>query len=218
MSDQVVKTGGSIVFKIVILFLVAILIAVVTVPTNIWNDESEKKQLSRMQMDYLYQASQAFYSSAGTYATNQTELNTFLRDSLQVKNVLDSVLVTEDFIKTIEGYLTPKFIEHQVNASNSTLPGYLKDFIKDKKIETFTKMDTVIKHILLSYSNSGKNLTCPVTDNEYIFEIKENPRSFTVKSPINEPIQKTYSSFPLFSYSYENPGYIEDGEKHNWKD
>lgn len=220
MSEQNTNLGGgSILFKIGILALVTILVAVVTIPKSIWQEENYKKQLARVQMEYLYQASLSFYASEERYPQNQTELNALLRDSLHVRTMFDSLLTTEDIIKTIEGYVTLPFLEKQVEMLPSASRTKILNVLNSKEADTFKKMDTIIEEMVKNYLSSGNFLYCPVTNKEYIFEVKDKPARITIKSPISpeEPISETYELFPLFSYDYENPGYIEDGDKHNWK-
>ncbi|KAA3599235.1 MAG: hypothetical protein DWQ06_09950 [Calditrichaeota bacterium] len=220
MSEQNTNSGGgSILFKIGILVLIAILVAVVTIPKSIWQEEEDKKQLARVQMEYLYQASLSFYASEGRYPQSQTELNALLRDSLHVKTMFDSLLTTEDVIKTVEGYVTLPFLEKQVEMLPSAARSSISKIHNSEDSDTFQKMDVVIEAMLKNYLHSGKILSCPVTTKEYIFQVKDKPARITIKSPISpeEPVSETYGAFPLFSYNFENPGYIEDGDKYNWK-
>lgn len=220
MSEQNTNSGGgSILFKIGILVLVAILIAVVTIPKNIWQEEDAKKQLARVQMEYLYQASLAFYASEGRYPQSQTELNSLLQDSLHVKTTFDSLLTTEDVIKSVEAYVSLPFLEKQAEFLPSASRDKVSKVLGSKDSDTFLKMDTIIEEMLKNYLHSGKALSCPVTNQEYVFKVKDKPARITIQSPISpkEPVTETYSMFPLFSYNYENPGYIEDGDKYNWK-
>ncbi len=220
MSEQNTNSGGgSILFKIGILVLVAILVAVVTIPKSIWQEENDKKQLARIQMEYIYQASLSFYASEGRYPQNQTELNALLRDSLHVRTMFDSLLTTEDIIKTVEGYVTLPFLEKQVDMLPSASRTKISKVLNSKESDTFMKMDAIIEEMLKNYLSSGKVLSCPVTNKEYVFKVKDKPARITIKSPISpeEPISETYDLFPLFSYNFESPGYIEDGDKYNWK-
>jgi len=76
---------GSIIFKIIIILLALLLISVIAIPNDIWEEEDQMTRQSRHNIYAIYEAEQFFHRKTGSYTENFDTLITVIQSDTTLK-------------------------------------------------------------------------------------------------------------------------------------
>jgi len=110
MSNSSAK--GSILLKILILVCIALLIAVIKIPNQIWSEEEFEKNRAIENMTSIYEAEKYYFRLKKTYTTDPAELIRVVRNDSSLIKLNQIVNYTHSLRNIIDSYLAVPYIKN----------------------------------------------------------------------------------------------------------
>lgn len=108
MSNSSAK--GSILLKILILICIAMLIAVIKIPDQIWTEENNERSTAIENITSIYESLKYYHRITGDYTTDPAELIRVVRKDSSLLQQQQVVNYTQELRETIDSYLKIPYI------------------------------------------------------------------------------------------------------------
>lgn len=102
---------GSILLKLLIVVLAIVLIAVVTIPANIWEEEAHELNLARNNLSSIYEAEAFYHRLNNSFTADPAELLRVVRDDSSLVKKQQVVNYTRDLANTLDSYKNIPFVK-----------------------------------------------------------------------------------------------------------
>ena len=109
MADN--KGRGSILLKILIVVLAVVLIAVITIPAQLWEEETFELNTARANMTSIYEAERFYFRMNNSYTAEPGELLTVVRQDSTLQQQQEVVNNTNVLAALIDGYTSVPFVK-----------------------------------------------------------------------------------------------------------
>ena len=109
MADN--KGRGSILLKILIVVLAIVLIAVITIPAQLWEEETFELNTARANMTSIYEAERFYFRMNNSYTAEPGELLTVVRQDSTLQQQQEVVNNTNVLAALIDGYTSVPFVK-----------------------------------------------------------------------------------------------------------
>ena len=109
MADN--KGRGSIFLKILIVVLAIVLIAVITIPAQLWEEETFELNTARANMTSIYEAERFYFRMNNSYTAEPGELLTVVRQDSTLQQQQEVVNNTNVLAALIDGYTSVPFVK-----------------------------------------------------------------------------------------------------------
>ena len=123
---------GSILFKILIVVLIAALIFVILTPAKIWEQEKIEKTSAEYNMTSIYEAEKFYYRMTKQYTTDKEILLTTIREDSTLKQVQQLVNHTQDLKNELDNFLNTPILHGLLNI-NQNITTMSEDLVKNKR-------------------------------------------------------------------------------------
>ncbi len=178
---------GSIILKIVIIFLIVAMVIVIILPGQIWQEEDMVRNTSRENMSTLFDAHRYYYGLTGNYTTNEEELIlTVQNDSALLKRQI-VVNHTTRLKKALEKFLMDPAIKN-LYAISSNLKNIENDLNANKRffriIEEIDQESEELK-MKISSLRSGiqfEKYLIVVTDLDSMWQLRRDLTEYSLQS------------------------------------
>ncbi len=118
--------SGSIVLKLVIVLLSIILIAVIIIPGQIWNQEKQEMKKAHGNMSSIYEAEKFYKKIKGSFTTDPAELLRVVRQDSSLQKLQQVVNNTRELTSLLDTYSEIPFI-HSLRVINENLDQIRED-------------------------------------------------------------------------------------------
>jgi len=102
--------GGSLILKLVIVFLSVVLIAVIIIPGKIWNQEAQEMKTARGNMSSIYEAEKFYNKLTNNVTTDPAELIRVVRQDSSLQKLQQVVNYTRELTDLLDNYKMIPFI------------------------------------------------------------------------------------------------------------
>lgn len=159
MSNTSAK--GSIFLKILILLCLVLLVAVIRIPNQIWNEEEREQKIARDNITSIYEALQFYHRINGSYTSEPAELIRVVRNDSSLIKLQTVVNYTQELGNTINNYMSIPYIDALYTISEN-----VNSILKD--IDVNTRYLRIDENVL----NEAKDLKLELSalNNEIEFE------------------------------------------------
>jgi competence protein ComGC len=178
---------GSIILKIVIIFLIVAMVIVIILPGQIWQEEDMVRNTSRENMSTLFDAHRYYYGLKGNYTTNEEELIlTVQNDSALLKRQI-VVNHTTRLKKAMEKFLTDPAIKN-LYAISSNLKNIENDLKNNKRFfRTIEEIDQESEELKMQLSSlrSGiqfEKYLLVFTDLDSMWQLRHDLTEYSLQS------------------------------------
>ncbi len=118
--------NGSIVLKLLMVILAVVLIAVIVIPAQLWEEEAREMKESRGNMTSIYEAERFYYRLNNSYTTDPAELLRVVREDSSLQRLQGLVNYTNELTGLMDTYVEIPFI-HDIATFNDNVGRIMED-------------------------------------------------------------------------------------------
>ena len=118
--------NGSILLKLLIAVLAVVLIAVIVIPAQLWEQEAREMKESRGNMTSIYEAERFYYRLNNTYTSDPAELLRVVREDSSLQRLQGLVNHTNELTMLMDAYTKIPFI-HDISVFSENVGRIMED-------------------------------------------------------------------------------------------
>ncbi len=124
--------NGSIVLKLLIVVLAVVLIAVIVIPAQLWEQEAREMKNGRANMSSIYEAERFYHRLNNSFTSDPAELLRVVREDSSLQRLQSLVNHTNELTSLMDSYINIPFI-HDLADYNDNVGRILEDLESNKR-------------------------------------------------------------------------------------